>query len=81
MGKRRANLKYSYPVFLIEPDNKQNNQNTTDNIDEKGQILAVVQVIECRQECYIHPKHLIDFKAPLVHVDGVDTGKQNSKII
>ena len=81
MGERRVNLKNTQPVFLIDSVNKQNNQNTADQIDEKRQISAVVQVIECRQECDIHPEHLIDFKAPLMPVDGIDTGKQNGQIV
>ena len=81
MGERRVNLKNTQPVFLIDSVNKQNNQNTADQIDEKRQISAVVQVIECRQECDIHPEHLIDFKAPLLHMNSIDTGKQNSKVI
>ena len=81
MGKCRANLIYSNPVFLIDPVKKQNNQNTADYIDEKCQILAVVQVSECSQECYIHPEHLIDFKAPLMHMNGIDAGKQDRQII
>ncbi len=75
------NLKDAHSVFLIETNNKKNNKNTADQRNEKGQILAVVQIIKCRQERDIHPEHLVNFKPPLMHVDRIDTGKQNGQII
>ena len=77
MRKRRVNLKDPHSVFLIYAIEEKDYQREAYDVDEKIQILAVVQEIECRQKGDVHPEHLVDFKSPLLHMDGIDPGKQN----
>ena len=81
MRESGMDLESPVKVFLFDPIQEKNDQNQTDNANEELEIGAIVQVIECGQKSDVHPKHFEDFKTPLPHMDGIDSGKQNGQIV